>query len=435
MIKLNRIFLLVLCSVILLMVSSGIASAMTAELYNDTIDRGDGYQINNYVIDVSDVYEDGDVAVFTIYNNGESKLYVDGKLQNDNVKMVNVGDSFTFDFEDGEVQIDILNVYDTGIFPKAKVAITLINYDVSSLFYNQHVAGGSSKVTYSGTPILEITTSVDVDTMMIDDFVKVTVNAENTGDDKAVNVRFIPATLEGFSLDEIVFEHSSTNSIEVDELYPVYIHRYQATKEGSFTLKPTTATFYNAAGQEFEASSTTPTLTVTAPEVQEVPKKNAVLELSTKVDSMTVERNGRITATIILKNTGDAPASAVWIDMVIPQDLEYVSGDNAIEIIGGVPKIYMGIFGVQQEKEFTYTVKASELGTYTLTTKLSYEYDNGVDAESQKNSTEYITENFYVQKGKYDELLEQPIYFYVLPIIAIIVIGAWILHRHKQYKF
>ena len=419
----------------LFMVLAGNASALTTELYNDTIDRGDGYQINNYVIDVSDVFVDGDAAAFTIYNNGDSKLYVDGKLQSDNIKMVNVDSSFTFDFEDGEIQIDVLDVSDSGIFPKTKVVIYLINYDASSLFYNKFIAGGSSKAIYSGTPILEITTSIDVNTIMIGDFVKVTVNAKNIGDDEAVDVRFIPATLEGFSLDETFVEQTDTVSIDTGKSQLVSVHRYQATKEGSFTLKPTTATFYNAAGKNFEGSSNTPTITVTAPEVQEVPKKTAVLELSTSVDSMTVARNDKITATINIKNTGDAPASAVWVNMIVPQDLEYESGDSNIEVIGGVPKIYMGSFGVQQEKEFTYTVKASELGTYTLTTKLSYEYDNGVDVETQKVSTESITENIYVQKGKYDDLLEQPIYVYALPIIAIITIGVWIFYRHKQYKF
>ena len=417
------------------MVVAGNASALTTELYNDTIDRGDGYQINNYVIDVSDINLDNDVAVFTIYNNGDSILYIDGKLQNDNIQIVDVDESFIFDFEDGKIQIDVLSVSNIGPFPEAKVVITLINYDASSLFYDKFIAGGSSKAIYSGTPILEITTNVDVNTMLIGDFVKVTVNAKNTGDDKAVDVRFIPATLEGFSLDETFVEQTDTVSIDTGKSQLVSVHRYQATKEGTFTLKPTTASFYNAAGKSFEASSTTPTITVTAPDIPEVPKKNAVLELSTDVDSITVARNDKITATINIKNTGDAPASAVWINIIIPQGLEYVGGDSAIEIIGGVPKIYMGSFGVQQEKEYPYTVKTSELGTYTLTTKLAYEYDNGVDAEAQKVSTESVTESIYVQKGKYDELLEQPIYVYLLPLMVIVMIVAWIYHRHNQYKF
>ena len=424
MIKLNRIFLLVLCSVTLLMMLSGSVSA-SVEYYEEEIKVGDGFQINNYVIDVTDVFISDKLAVFKVYLNDVDEPKHD--------EMIGINESIKFDLEDGEVELKLVSV-GSGVLDRANVLITVRNVDT---YLTGIVNGGHKYATYSGTPILEITTTVDVDTMMIGDFVKVTVNAKNVGDDKAVDVRFIPATLEGFSLDDPMVESPANpvSIIEVGNTYRVYVYRYQAIKEGSFTLKPTIATFQNSAEVDFEASSNTPTLTVTAPEVQEVPKKNAVLELSTDVDSMIVERNEKITATVNIKNTGDAPASAVWIDMVIPEDLEYVDGDSNIEIIGGVPKIYMESFGVQGEKEYTYTVKASELGTYTLTTKLSYEFDNGVDAESQKVSTEHITENIYVQKGKYDGLLEQPIYVYILPIIAIIVIGAWVFHRHKQYKF
>ena len=424
MIKLNRIFLLVLCSVTLLMMLSGSVSA-SVEYYEEEIKVGDGFQINNYVIDVTDVFISDKLAVFKVYLNDVDEPKHD--------EMIGINESIKFDLEDGEVELKLVSV-GSGVLDRTNVLITVRNVDT---YLTGIVNGGHKYATYSGTPILEITTTVDVDTMMIGDFVKVTVNAKNVGDDKAVDVRFIPATLEGFSLDDPMVESPANpvSIIEVGNTYRVYVYRYQAIKEGSFTLKPTIATFQNSAEVDFEASSNTPTLTVTAPEVQEVPKKNAVLELSTDVDSMIVERNEKITATVNIKNTGDAPASAVWIDMVIPEDLEYVDGDSNIEIIGGVPKIYMESFGVQGEKEYAYAVKASELGTYTLTTKLSYEFDNGVDAESQKVSTEHITENIYVQKGKYDGLLEQPIYVYILPIIAIIVIGAWVFHRHKQYKF
>lgn len=423
MIKLSRTFLLVVCSIVLLTMLSGSATA-SVEYFEEEIKIGDGYQINNYVIDVTDVFITDKLAVFKVYENGDDEPIHD--------EMIGINESFKFDLGNGEVEFKLLSV-GSGVLNRASVFITVRNVDT---YLTGIVNGGHEYATYSGTPILEITTTIDVDTMVIGDFVKVTVNAKNVGDDKAVDVRFIPATLEGFSLDDEVLELTVDDvTIEVGNTYRVYVYIYEATKEGYFTFKPTTATFQNSAEVDFEASSTTPTITVTAPEIPEVPKKNAVLELSTDVDSITVARNDKVTATINVKNTGDAPASAVWINIIIPQGLEYVGGDSAIEIISGVPKIYMESFGVQQEKELAYTVKTSELGTYALTTKLSYEYDNGVDAESQKVSTESVTENIYVQKGKYDELLEQPIYVYALPIIAIIAIGAWIFHRHKQYKF
>lgn len=423
MIKLNRTFLLVLCLSILLMMLTGSASA-SVEYFEDEIKVGDGYQINNYVIDVTDVFLSDKLVVFKVYKNGDDEPICD--------KMIEINESFKFNFEDGEAELKLLSV-GSGVLNRANVFITVKNVDI---YVMGIVNGGHEYATYSGTPILEITTTVDVDNIEIGDFVKVTVNAKNIGDDKAVDIRFIPAILEGFTLDDEVIELPvDTVTIETGNTYRVYVYIYEAAKEGTFTLKPTTATFYNSAGVKFDASSNTPTITVTAPEKPEVPKKNAVLELSTNVDSMTVARNDKITATINIKNTGDAPASDVWIEIIIPQNFEYVSGDSNIEVIGGVHKIYMESFGLTEEREFIYAAKTSELGTYTLTTKLSYEYDNGVDVETQKVSTECITESIYVQKGKYDELLEQPIYVYALPLIVIIALGAWIFYRHKQYKF
>ncbi|HJH29006.1 MAG TPA: DUF11 domain-containing protein [Methanosarcinaceae archaeon] len=422
MVKLSRTFLLVLCSIVLLTMLSGSASA-SVEYFEEEIKIGDGYQINNYVIDVTDVFITDKLAIFKVYENGDNEPIHD--------EMIGINESFNFDLENGEIELKLLSV-GSGVLDRASVLITVRNVDT---YLTGIVNGGHEYATYSGTPVIELTKTVDEDNIMVDDIITVTVTAKNTGDDKATNVIFSDPKQEHFILDKSILEQTGPMSMDVGASQTVFVYMLKATEAGSFILKSSTATFSNSANQAFpQASSNTPTITVTAPESLEV-QKYAVLELSTDVDSMIVARNDKITATINIKNTGDAPASAVWINIIIPQGLEYVDGDSAIEIIGGVPKIYMESFGVQGEKEYPYTVKASELGTYTLTTKLAYEYDDGVNAEAQKDSTESVTENIYVQKGKYDELLEQPIYVYALPIIAIIAIGAWIFHRHKQYKF
>ncbi|HJH31276.1 MAG TPA: DUF11 domain-containing protein [Methanosarcinaceae archaeon] len=419
MIKLNRTFLLVLCSVLLLVMVAGNASARV-EIYNDSITEGDGYQINNFVIDVTDVFVSANTVVFKVYERDELKVD----------KMINRNDSITFDFNGGEVELKLLSVF-SATLPRAKVFITVSNYNIADLYANEVINGGHEYATYSGTPVIEITKTVDEDNIMVGDIITVTVTAKNNGDDKATNVIFSDPKQEHFILDKSILEQTGPMSMDVGASQTVFVYMLKATGAGTFTLKPSTATFSNSADQGFpQASSTTPTVTVTAPD-----RKNAVLELSASVDSMTVARNDQVTAVINIKNTGDAPASAVWVNMIIPQELEYMSGDSAIEIIDGIPKIYMESFGLQQEKEFTYAVKATELGTYALTTELTYESDDGDDAEKQKANAEPVTVSIYVQKGKYDELLEQPLYVYALPIIAIVVIGAWIFHRHKQYKF
>jgi uncharacterized repeat protein (TIGR01451 family) len=202
------------------------------------------------------------------------------------------------------------------------------------------------------------------------------------------------------------------------------------TDSGNVLFRPTTATFSNEAGSTFpQASSNKPGLFVNAP------KQTAELELSINADARSVARNDEVTTTINLKNTGDAAAEGVWLEISLPSDLEYVSGHSDIELIGGVPKVYLESFGIGQEKELSLVVKPTSVGTYSITADLSYKYSNGVDTELQESSTQSTTDGIEVEKGKFDFLFEQPIYVYILPLLLIAVIGAWVFHRHKQYKF
>jgi len=423
MVNSKKIYMLVFFTAVFLLMSAGSASARV-EVYNGTITEGDGYQINNYVIDVSDVFVEANTVVFKVYERGELKYdYMMGK-----------NDSVSFDFEDGEVQLKLISM-SSGVLPVATVHITMSDYNVATLFSNVILNGGHEFATYSGTPRLEIIKTVDTDSIIVGDTVKVTVSVTNIGDDRAKNVRFSDIKPDMFIPVDTFLEEGGLITMEVGDSRKIFIYIIKATEDGTFVLKPTTAVFSNTAGQTFQASSNTPTITVTKAVVADQPKKTAILELTTNTDITTVARNEKITVAIQVKNTGNASANAVWLEMVVPEDMEYISGDDEIEIIGGVPKIYMDSFGLLQEKEFSYTVEAKTLGTYTFLTKLSYEYDNGVDPGNQKVSTESVTESIYVQKGKYDVLLEQPLYVYTLPVFAIAVIGVWILHRHKQYKF
>ncbi|MBN1133558.1 MAG: DUF11 domain-containing protein [Methanosarcinaceae archaeon] len=421
MVDLKKISVFVFLAALFLMLLVGNASARVS-IFNGTITEGDGYQINNYVIDVSSVFVEANTAVFKVYEGGELKKDT----------MIERNDSIAFDFEEGEMELRLLSVYG-GVLPVAKVFITVSDYNIGNIYTSGIVDGGHEHATYSGTPVLEITKTVDKNNILVGDSIKVTIAAVNTGNDEAKDVIFTNPMQESFILEDIFVEPASTTSIDIGELKTIYVYILKATEAGTFTLKPTTATFSNNADQNFPpATSNTPKVTV---EVLEIPKKTAVIEISTDVDSVSVARNDQITATVHLKNAGDAPASFVWIEIAVPEEFEYISGDDAIEIIGGVPKIYMDSFGPLQEKEFSYTLKAKTLGTYTLISKLSYEYNNDVDFENQKVSTESVTNDIYVQKGKYDDLYEQPVYIFVLPIVAIAVIGAWIYHRYKQYRF
>lgn len=420
MVRVARLLVISLCMVFFCLALAGNAAAV--EIYNGSITAGDGYQLNNYVIDVTDAFPSADSASFYIYNNGDE---LDSFL-------INVGDSYEFDFEDNaQVKLTLISVY-SGTLPVTKVSIIVNNYRVSDLFESSVIDGGHEYATYSGTPELKIVKSVDKSEVNVGDVVRVTVTVENTGDDAAVDVVFSDPQQAKFVLtDNILGEPGRMDVAVGGSPKKIYVYDLKATEAGTFSLNPTTASFTNSAGLDFpESSSNSPTVIVNAGE----DLVNADLEFTTTLDKYTVNRNDEIQGTIKIKNKGNAPATAVTVDIEVPDGLVF-EGGSGIEVISGVPKIYLESFGVQQEKEFNFKLKAIEVGTYTLSMKNSYLFENGIDTQLKEVTSDSVTNNIYVTKGQYDYLFEQPIYVYVMPLIIIGAIAGWIYYRHKQYKF
>ena len=239
MVKLSRTFLLVVCSIVLLMMLSGSATARV-EIYNSTIREGNGYQMNNYVIDVTDVFVSANTVVFKVYEKDELKID----------KMIGINDSITFDFYDGEVELKLLSV-SSGTLPLAKVFITVSNYNIADLYANDVITGGHEYATYSGIPVIELPKTVDVDNIMVDDIITVTVTAKNTGDDKATNVIFSDPKQEHFILDKSILEQTGPMSLDIGASQTVFVYMLKATEAGSFILKSSTASFSNSANQAF----------------------------------------------------------------------------------------------------------------------------------------------------------------------------------------
>ncbi|WP_406670379.1 BatD family protein [Methanolobus sp. ZRKC4] len=420
MVQPTRFFVISLCMVIFCLATAGNASA-AVELYNGTITMGDGYQINNFVIDVTDAFPSAESASFYVYNNGNK---VDDFL-------VNEDSSYEFDFEDdATIDITLISV-SSGTLPVVRVSIVLNNYNVGDVYESGTIDGGYKYAIYSGTPELKITKTVDTSQLNVGDLVRVTVNVENIGDDEATDVIFQDPQQAKFLLYESFVSQTGITSVEVGESKTIFVYQLKATESGTYTLAPTTASFSNTAGLDFpQASSNSPVITVGATE----DIVNAELEFTTTLDKYTVNRNDGIHGTIKIKNTGDTSATGVTVNIQVPEGLE-LEGGPGIETISGVPTVYMESFGVQQEKEFSFTLKAAEVGTYTITTQNSYLFSNGVDAQLQQVSSDSVTNKIFVTKGEYDHLFEQPIYVYLIPLIIIGAIAGWIYHRHKQYKF
>ncbi len=397
------------------------SASATEILFNGSMEEGDGYQINNYVIEITEVFVEADSAVFNVYEKNE--------LKHD--EMLGEDDSYEFTIEGEDIELTLISV-SSGLVPRANIAITISDDDI--IYEEGVVDGGHEKATFVGTPELKITKSVSPQKVNTGDIVTVTIEVENTGDDTATDVRFADPKPAGFILNEIILEETGPMSLSKYETRKVFLYKLEALQAGNFILKPTTVTYSNSAGQNFpQVSSTQPSITVEGGSAQTA--KEANIDFSISVDPSTIKRAGDAQVSIKMKNTGDAPAIGVLLTMSLPDGLEFDSSNDNIEMIGGVPKIYFDSFGLQQEKEITYTIKARSPGTYTITTDYSYEYDNEVDDNNQEVSGDFTTSTINIVKGDYDDLLEQPFYVYLIPVIIIGAVGAWIYHRQRQYRF
>ena len=414
--RITTIFLLI---TILLTAFIG-TSAAKQVIFEDYIDAGDGYQINNFVIDVTDVFPSSEYAAFYVYERDDEVLD----------KGLDVNDTFTFEVDGEDVEVTLLNTA-SGVLNKAKIAITITDDDVvyTPTGDDGIVSGGHDDAEFAGTPDLEITKSVSNQIISAGDIITVTVSVENRGDDKATEIRFSDIPPEKFILEETFVSQTGELTLDVGQSQQIFVYRIKATAAGEYVIKPTTATFSNEAGQDFpQASSNTVTVTVEGEAV-----KTPDLQFSATVGQTSILRNEDIDFTINIENIGEGAANAVSVELLLPDGLDYKDGDAEIEIIGGVPTIYLQSFGVQQEKEIAFTAKAESTGSYTITGDYSYLYDNGM--EDEEESGDFISGTITVEKGRFDSILEQPIYVYIVPMLIIIGIGAWIIHRHRQYRF
>lgn len=416
MILLQKKFILLISAVLIMLLLSGIA--LGAEVDEVTLVQGDAYQINNYLIDARLITASGQTASFDVYEREE-------KIKS---SMISVNESFTFDFEDGgEVEVELVKVdSSSGLLDRATIAISISGYSLRDLHTTKKIPYGDDP-DFVGVPELEITKEVGAETVNVGESVRITVKAKNVGDDEALDVRFSDSPKRSFALGDTILDDKGPMFIGTGESKTIMIYELKPTEPGTFTLTPTEATFYNKANKRFEAESNTPTITV------EGSLQEADVTISHSAESRNVERNSRINMVLNLKNEGNTAAQGLRVDIELPDDIEFVGGDDEVEVIGGNPRIYIESFGQQQEKEITYSVRPKVTGTYSIGAKLFYEYDDGISTSDA--SKEATVDNINVVEAKYDFLLELPVYVYIVPLLIFGAVGAWIIHRQKQYKF
>jgi len=413
--KSNRIIIHSLLFLFLLLLSVGVTSADS--IYDEKIYEGDGYQINNYFIEVSDIMLfDGDLILeVTIY-----QLKSDGSYEELTTSTTVSEGKRRLKYQSGSVEITVNEKNLTSQY-------TIIDITTAGIVieYETAVDGGVSNANYIGKPSLILTKEVDKSNVEIGDIIRVTIKAKNTGNGMAKRISIDLGITPGFTFKSNIYTTYPTELGIGSSFTQMFIYEIQAANGGTFALNPATATYSSSVfDDEYTSSSNSPSVTVAAEAVE-----TSVLDLKVIADETKLKRGDVITFTIHVENQKDVPASTIRIEPIIPRNMTYISGSEDINIISEKLVIQESVYGARYEKDYTITLKADEIGSNELIVKLTY--DNGTGIMSNK---EISSGTFYIEEGELDYLAEYPFYIYLTPVLIIVAIAGWLYWRRGQFR-
>jgi len=413
--KSNRIIIHSLLFLFLLLLSVGVTSADS--IYDEKIYEGDGYQINNYFIEVSDItLLEGDLALkVTIY-----QLKPDGSYEELTTSTTVSEGKRRVKYQSGSVEITVNEKNLTSQY-------TIVDITTAGIVieYETAVDGSVSNANYIGKPSLILAKEVDKSNVEIGDIIRVTIKAKNTGNGIAKRISIDLGITPGFTFKSNIYTTYPTELGIGSSFTQMFIYEIQAANGGTFSLNPATATYSSSVfDDEYTSSSNSPSVTVAAEAVE-----TSVLDLKVIADETKLKRGDVITFTIHVENQKDVPASTIRIEPIIPRNMTYISGSEDINIISEKPVIQESVYGARYEKDYTITLKADEIGSNELIVKLTY--DNGTGIMSNK---EISSGTFYIEEGELDYLAEYPFYIYLTPVLIIVAIAGWLYWRRGQFR-
>jgi uncharacterized repeat protein (TIGR01451 family) len=415
--KSNRIIIHSLLFLFLMILSVGVTSADT--IYSERIDKSDGYQINNYVIQVTNTLYGGEVdptiEIFQLESDGSYtnlKDYVTRTKDMDNTIHL------LFSRGSERISIETLNYTTTYVIMDIIPTGIVIEYETP-------VDGGVANAVYIGKPSLILTKEVDKSNVEIGDIIRVTIKAKNNGNGIAKRISIDPGITPGFTFKSNIYTTYPTELGISSSFTQMFIYEIQAANSGTFSLNPATATYSSSVFDDiYSTPSDSPSVTVATEAVE-----TSEIDLKVTADKTKIKRGEKITFTIHIQNLKDVPASTIRIDPIIPGNMTYISGSEDINIINERPVIQESVYGARYEKDYTITLKAEETGSNELIVKLTY--DNGTGIISKDDISSGM---FYIEEGEFDYLAEIPLYIYLTPVLIIVAIAGWLYWRRNQFR-
>jgi len=358
--------------------------------YTDfTLNIGDRIDIGDYQVELIEIQSTKDgIVVIRVSKVG-------GALDEQRAFLQNSANNFDGGSENNGITITVTDIPDDQ---SAKVRI-----EYQEILGTPRRHASERPAAQLDKPILSVQESFDRNQMNVGDEVKVTIAVKNIGTGQALDIKAEDTP----PLPEFSYIAGYPPKIK-ETLDPgesdSAVYLMSAVKEGSIRV-PAIQVSYADSKKNARSNNSEPF------NVLINPKSKANLAIKLTVPGP-IQVGGKGVLNVSLSNMGTATAARIELEGEIrpPEGLEVTGLDKSF-------------FEILPEKEVNYSAVLSGIAPGNYTVRLKASYDGGDGAMIQEGTTEVV-------------VLEQEYkYQYLLLIIPIIVIIAWMYRRYKVYKY
>lgn len=388
---------LTLLAVFMLLIQAACIGAVYAQETNDdevtyadfTLTIGDRIDVGDYQAELIEIQSERDgLAVMRVSKVG-------GALDEQRAFLENSANNFDGGAEDRGITITVTSI------PDDQSAKVRMEYQEGLGTARKHAS--EKPASPRDLPILSVQKSFDKNQVNVGDEVKATITVKNTGTGQAMNIK----TEDIPPLPEFSYIAGYPPKIK-DMLDPgesdSAVYLMSAVKEGSIRV-PAMQVSYTDSKKNAKSNSSEPF------NVLINPKSKADLAIKL-IGPGPIPLDGKGTMNVSLSNVGTASATKIEVDGEIkpPDGLE----------ASGLDKSF---FEISPEREVNYSAVLSGIAPGNYTVRLKASYDGGDGAMTQEGAVDVVV------------LGREYKYQYLLLIIPIIVIIAWMFRRYKEYKY
>jgi uncharacterized repeat protein (TIGR01451 family) len=384
-------------AVLMLIIQAACIGAVYAQETDDdeltftdfTLTTGDRIDVGDYRAEFIEIQSIRDgIAVMRVSKPG-------GALDEQRAFLENSANNFDGGAENRGITITVTDILDEL---SAKVRV---EYQEGLGSARKHAS--EQPATPRDLPVLSVQKSFDKNQLNVGDEVKATITVKNTGTGQAMDIK----TEDIPPLAEFSYIAGYPPKIK-DTLDPgesdSAVYLMSAVREGSIRV-PAMQVSYTDSKKNAKSNSSEPF------NVLINPKSKADLAIKLTA-SGPIPLDGKGTMNVSLSNVGTASATRIEVEGEIrpPEGLD----------ASGLDKSF---FEISPENEVNYSAVLSGTAPGNYTVRLKASYDGGDGAMTQEGTVDVVV------------LGREYKYQYLLLIIPIIVIIAWMFRRYKEYKY